>query len=235
MTSSFSPGIMGTGRKALLQSFFPSLDVTIICDVYNHCNSDVRTTIERLRALFPEAYVAKTLGQTTHQDPLQEPWTPPTQSPANSPKKLLRSTNTPPRAGEKLDPDFMQLMFPIPPRPGKSKQDEPDRHTRLIKPLRDSTRKSRMNDSQKSDVPNDWTDLNGHDLPSDQGSQQLPQPMHASLPFLQDLLPLEKPSTKTTCSCKSISGDSTDLSPVSTAFPALKAPQSQVLSLQQLY
>ena len=219
MTSSFSPGIMGTTRKEVLQSFFPSLEVMVICDVYNQCNSDLRATIEHLRALFPEAYVARAQGQTTDQDPLPEPWTPPSQSPSTSPKKLLRNTATPPKAAEKLDPEFMQLMFPKPSRPGKAKQDEPDRRTQMTKLLRDSTGKSRMNDFQKSDLLNDWTDLNEHDLPSDGVSQQSSQPVHASLPFLQNLLPLEKPSTKTTCSCRSTGGDSTDLSPVRTILP----------------
>ena len=218
MTCCSFPGIMSTGSQTTLQEHFPSLEVTVISDVFSECNSDFRASVDHLRALFPDAYVAKTTDQTTSQDLLQEPWTPPT-SPAPSPRKLIRSSTTPPRAAGELAPDFMQLMFPSPPKSTMPKQAEPDGRipmTRLPKP---STSNARTNDFHMTDTYNGGTDLNGHDISIDQGGQQVPRPVHArnaSMPFLQNLLPLERPAAKATRSCKSIGGDSTDLSPVRT-------------------
>lgn len=217
MASSTCPGAMSTGSETLLQLHFPSLEVTVISDVFNQCDSDMLSTLENLRALFPEAYVAKAHSQTTCQEPLQEPWTPPTHSPATSPRKLLRSTDTPPRAPGNLDPDFMQLMFPNS-ASTRPKQAGPDGGTTMTKLLGQATSKPGTNDCNKRDMHSARTSLDGHDIRIDRGKQQVPQPVHACMPFLQNLLPLEQTPAKATRSCRSISGDSTDLSPVRTAF-----------------
>ena len=221
---------MRTGRATTLQEHFPSLEVGVISDIFSECNSDSHASVEHLRALFPDAYVAKTTDQTTSQDPIQEPWTPPT-SPVPSPRRLIRSSDTPPRSAGELAPDFMQLMFPSPPSPPKTtqpKQAEPDGPTPMIRLPKPSTSNARTNDFHMRDVHNGGIDVNGHDFSNDQGGQQVPRPVHArnaSMPFLQNLLPLEKPSAKATPSCKSNSGDSTDLSPVRTLSPTAKPLQ----------
>ena len=231
MTCCSCPGIMSTGRPTTLQEHFPSLEVAVISDVFNECNSDFDASVEHLRALFPEAYVPKTTDQNaTDQDPLQEPWTTPT-SPVPSPRKLIRSSNTPPRAAAagELAPDFMQLMFPSPPKATKPQQAEPNGRTLMTRLPKPSASNAKTNDIYMRDMQNGGTDLNGHNISTDQGGQQVPRPVHAnaSMPFLQNLLPLERPSAKATRSCKSISGDSTDLSPVRTLFPDVHVLQSR--------
>ena len=225
MTSSTCPGAMSTESETLLQCHFPSLEVTVISDVFNQCDPDMHSTVEHLRTLFPDAYVAKICGQTTDQEPLQEPWSPPTQSPVTSPRRFLRSTESSPTAPKALDPDFMQRMFPSP-TSTRPKQAEPDGRNTVTKLLTKSTSRPRTNEVQKRDVQNAKNGLDGHDNRLDRGKRQVPQPVHAYMPFLQNLLPREQPPPKATRSCKSIGGDSTDLSPVRTAsLPHESHPQ----------
>ena len=207
---------MGNTTEALLHSSFPSLEVTIVNDILNQCDSDAQMAAEHLRALFPAAYRVKTPGQTEHQESLQEPWTPPTQSPVASPGRLIRrGTNTPPRAAGTLQPEFMQLMFPS--KPARPKQAEPDGPTRPPRFIGNSTLENRNNVLHGRDRHKNEIEVSEQCLTNGEGKQEVPSPLHASMPFLQHLLPREKPSAKAPRSCKSNSGDSTDLSPVRTA------------------
>lgn len=202
---------MSTSSETLMQSCFPSLEVTVVNDIFSQCNSDPQTAIEQLCLLFPEAYVVETQGQAQHQMTVPEPWTPPSQIPAQSPKRLTRGKNTPSRASGSLNPDFMQMMFPTSPQ--RSKKDPPEGSTRLNGQSRDMLSQLSKIDCVKTDMNDDRTLVNRYSDTSDKGMQQVAHPAHASLPFLQHLLPLEKSLAKA-----SPNGGPTGLSPVRTAL-----------------
>ena len=202
---------MSTSSETLMQSCFPSLEVTVVNDIFSQCNSDPQTAIEQLCLLFPEAYVVETQGQAQHQETVPEPWTPPSQSPAQSPKRLTKGISTPSRPPGSLNPDFMQVMFPT--SPPRSKKNPPEGSTRLNGQSRDMLSQFNKIDCVKTDTSDDRTLVNEYSNASDKGKQQVAHPAHASLPFLQHLLPLEKPLAKA-----SPNGSPTGLSPVRTVL-----------------
>ena len=205
---------MSASGELLLQSAFPSLEVTVVSDVYSHCNSDVEAAAEQLRALFPEAYAAKDQGQAQSQDPAPEAWTPPIQSPAQSFKKLSKTMNSPPGPSQQLNSDFLQIMLPK--SPGGPKKDLSEASTNANGPPSKAVSKFKKLNCGDADLRNDTAVDNGLLHANDKNKSQVANQVHASLPFLQHLFPMEKPSGKASNSAKSTSGDSTDLSPVCT-------------------
>ena len=205
---------MSASGELLLQSTFPSLEVTVVSDIYSHCNSDVEAAAEQLFALFPEAYAAKDQGQAQSQEPAPEAWTPPIQSPAQSPKKLSKNMNSPPGPSQQLNSKFLQIMFPK--SPGGPKKDLSKGSTNANGPPSITVTKFKKLNCGNADLRNDKAVDNGLFHANDKNERQVANQVHASLPFLQHLLPMEKPSGKVFNSMKLTSGNSTDLSQVCT-------------------
>ena len=205
---------MSASGELLLQSAFPSLEVTVVSDVYSHCNSDVEAAAEQLLALFPEAYAAKDQGQALSQESAPEAWTPPTQSPAQSPKKLSKNMNSPPGPSQQLNSEFLRMMFPK--SPGGPKKDLSKGSMNASRPLSSAVTKLKKLSFGNADLRKEKAVDNELFHANDRSKRQVANEVHASLPFLQHLLPMEKPSGKASNSTKSTSDDSTDLSPVCT-------------------